>query len=258
MLNLALTQFESPTDILGVIFVVIAVVLYLLLGLYLLNSYRKTKREPTLYLSLILLFGCLALVSLVIEQLLLITSEVTEAQAPPHKSFLAFGVNEIDVFWLALLFAFIAWVTSASATLSACFFTQSFLLERYKKLLIIPAVMLALYVAVLVIAPFHWEEIAGDWQPTHDDIYVLIAYFLLFPNLWMVVILFFYLTFSLYRKGIPRWKQTFILAIGQSLLSLGYTVEIVNIPDPYISLIARFAIMIYPIVIWFGLRRGGE
>ncbi len=254
--NLAVSQFENPIDLLGIIFVVIAVILFLLLGLYLLNSYRRTKRNTTLYMSLLLLFGCLALVSLVIEQVVLIASGLTEADAPVKKSFLAFSVEEIDVFWLALLFAVIAWVTSALAILSACFFTQSFFSDKYKKLLIIPAIMLALWVIVYTAADFQWIEIAGDWQPQHDDLFEIIGYIFLFPNLWMVVLLFFYLTLSLYRRGVPRWKQTFILAIGQAFLSIGFTVEIINIQVPIISLIARFAIMIYPIVVWIGLRRG--
>jgi hypothetical protein len=109
---------------------------------------------------------------------------------------------------------------------------------------------------VYTAADFQWIEIAGDWQPQHDDLFEIIGYIFLFPNLWMVVLLFFYLTLSLYRRGVPRWKQTFILAIGQAFLSIGFTVEIINIQVPIISLIARFAIMIYPIVVWIGLRRG--
>lgn len=254
---LALTQIENLVDVLGLAFGAIAVVLFLLLGLYLLNSYRKSRRDSTLYMSLILLFGCLALISLVIEQLLLRSSGVTAAEAPPMKSFLEFSANEIDVFWLAYLFAVLAWVTSGTAILSACFFTQSFYSEKYRKLLIIPALMLAGWVLINTAAPFQWTEIIGDWQPDHDPILEIIAYLLLFPNLWMIVLLFFYLTFSLYRRGIPRWKQIIVLAFGQTFLSLGFTVEILNIQDPIISMLARFAIMIYPIVTYFGLRRGG-
>ncbi|UCE14299.1 MAG: hypothetical protein JSV04_03760, partial [Candidatus Heimdallarchaeota archaeon] len=151
---MALTQFESPTDLLGIVVVVIAIILFLLLGLYLLNSYRRTKRNTTLYMSLILLFGCLALVSLALEQVILIASDLTGDDAPEMKSFLVYSFAEINVFWLAYSFAFIAWVTSAAAILSACFFTQSFLADKYKKLLIIPAIMLAFWVAVYTAAPF--------------------------------------------------------------------------------------------------------
>lgn len=250
---MALTQLElTPYELVGIIFILIAIILYLILGLILLNSYRKSKRNSTLYMSLILLIGCLALISLALEQLLLITSKVTEAQAPPMKSFLEFSANEIDVFWLSYFFAVIAWITSASAILSACFFTQSFLSEKYKKFLIFPAIMLTLYVVVLTYAPFQWIEVLGDWQPNHGDFFEIIGYILLFPNLWMIVVLFFYLTFSLFRKGIPRWKQTLLLAIGQLFLSIGYTVEILNIPDPTIALLARFTIMMYPIIMWLG------
>ncbi|MFX1516230.1 MAG: hypothetical protein ACFFC6_07975 [Promethearchaeota archaeon] len=253
---MAITQFDDPIDLLGIIVVVLAIILFLLLGIYLLNSYRRTKRNTTLYMSLILLFGCLALTSLALEQVILIASDVTEAEAPPHKSFLEFGFDEIDVFWLAYFFAFIAWVTSATAILSACFFTQSFFSDKYKKLLIIPAIMLVLWIFVYTAAPFHWVDIEGDWQPQHDPEFEILGYLFLFPNLWMIVLLFFYLTISLYRRGVPRWKQTLILAIGQTLLSLGFTIEIINVQIPIVSLFARIAIMIYPIVAWIGLRRG--
>ncbi|MFW9904997.1 MAG: hypothetical protein ACFFFH_11735 [Candidatus Thorarchaeota archaeon] len=253
---MAITQFENPIDLLGIAVVIIAIILFLLLGIYLLNSYRRTKRNTTLYMSLILLFGCLALLSLALEQVILIASDVTQADAPEKKSFLQYGFQEIDVFWLSYFFAFIAWVTSASAILSACFFTQSFFSNKYQKLLIIPAIMLALWVIVYTAAPFQWTEIAGDWQPQHDPEYEILGYLFLFPNLWMIVLLFFYLSISLYKRGVPRWKQTLILAVGQAFLSLGFTIEIINIQDPLISLFARFAIMIYPVVAWIGLRRG--
>ncbi len=253
---MALTQLNlTPTGVLGLLFIVIAIILYLIFGLYLLNSFRKSKRNSTFYMSLILLFGSLALLSLAIEQLILRTSGVTAAEAPDLKSFLSFSVTEMQefyVFWLAYFFAFIAWVTSSTAIFSACVFTQSFLSDKYKKVLIIPAIMLILYVVVLTYAPFQWKALEGDWQPDHGEFFEIIAYILLFPNLWMVVVLFFYLTFSLYRRGVPRWKQTFVLAIGQLFLSIGYTVEIINIPDPTITLISRFAIMMYPVVMWLG------
>ncbi|MFW9856012.1 MAG: hypothetical protein ACFFFG_13235 [Candidatus Thorarchaeota archaeon] len=253
---MAVTQFDTPQELLGVIFVVIAVILFLLLGISLFLSYRRSRRQSTLYISLILLFGAGALVSLVLEQIILIVSDVTQADAPTLKAFWQYSLDEISTFWIAYAFAILAWITSASAVLSGVFFTQSFFPEdsffAKKWLLIIPTIMLILYVLTLAYAPFEWIEVAGDWQPTHEATFVLIAYILLFPNLWMIVLLFLYLTFSLFRRGTPRWKQTLVLALGQFFLSLGYTVEIVNVPDPTISLIARAVIAMYPIVMYFG------
>ncbi|MFX0151323.1 MAG: hypothetical protein ACFFAJ_11115 [Candidatus Hodarchaeota archaeon] len=260
---MAVTQFETTEELLGVIFVAIAVVLFLLLGIYLLISYRRTRRDSTLYISLILLFGAGALVSLVLEQVILIASDVVQTQAPPKKSFLQFSFDEINVFWLAYLLACTAYFTSACAVLSGTFFTQSFFSERSKKLLIIPAIMLALYVIILIYSPFEWilEETTGDWQPEHGleyefllgiDLLDWIIWALIIPNLAMIVLLFFYLTFSLFRRGNPRWRQTLILAIGQTFLSIGYTIEIINVPDPLITLLSRFVIMTYPILAYFG------
>ncbi|MFX0174181.1 MAG: hypothetical protein ACFE9L_20055 [Candidatus Hodarchaeota archaeon] len=162
---MALTQFETPEELLGVVFVVIAVVLFLLLGVYLLISYRRTKRDSTLYISLILLFGAGALVSLVLEQVILIASDAVQADTPIKKSFLQFSFDEIGVFWLAYLLACSAYFTSACAVLSGTFFTQSFFSDRSKKLLIFPAIMLALYVIILIYTPFEWilEATTGDW-----------------------------------------------------------------------------------------------
>ncbi|MFX0182057.1 MAG: hypothetical protein ACFE95_03150 [Candidatus Hodarchaeota archaeon] len=260
---MAITQFETTEELFGVVFVVIAVVLFLLLGVYLLISYRRTRRDSTLYISLILLFGAGALISLVLEQVILIASDVVQAEAPSKKSFLQFSFDEINVFWLAYLFACLAYFTSACAVLSGVFFTQSFFPERYKKLLIVPTIMLALYVVILIYSPFEWvlETTTGDWQPEHGldyefllgtDLHDWIIWALSLPNLAMIVVLFFYLTFSLYKRGNPRWRQTFILAIGQTFLSIAYTIEIINIPDPLITLLSRFVIMTYPILAYFG------
>ena len=251
MIN-GLSQFDTPADLIGVVFVVIAVILFLLLGIHLLLSYRKNKREATLYMSLILIFGAGALIFLVLEQLILIASNVVASDAPEFKSYLEYSFNDIDVFWIAYLCACGAYLTSALAILSALFFTQSFLPEKYNKLIIIPTIMLTLYVIILVITPFEWIEVVGDWQPNHESGTDLIVNLLLFPNLYAIVVLFAYLVITLYKKGIPRWKQTLVLAIGQLFLSIGYTVEIINIPDPTITLIARFAIMLYPIIMWLG------
>jgi hypothetical protein len=260
--NLAVTQFETTEELLGVVFAVIAVVLFLLLGVYLLISYRRTRRDSTLFISLILLFGAGALISLVLEQIILIASDAVQTDAPTKKSFLQFGFDEIDIFWLAYLLACLAYFTSACAVLSGVFFTQSFFPERYKKLLIVPTIMLALYVVILINSPFEWvlEETTGDWQPEHGigtvyfgyDLHDWIIWALIIPNLALIVLLFFYLSFSLFRRGNPRWRQTFILAIGQTFLSIGYTIEIINIPDPLITLLSRFVIMAYPIVAYFG------
>lgn len=251
-----ITQFDRPEDLLGVIFVLIAVILFLLLGINLLLSYRRNRRSSTLYMSLILLFGAGALISLVIEQMLLIASGMTGADAPPLKAFWQYSFDEIDVFWVAYVFAILAWITSASAVLSGTFFTQSFFPEDSffgnRKLLFIPAIMLILFVSVLVYTEFQWIEVAGDWQPTRDITFVIISYILLFPNLWMIVLLFLYLVISLYRRGLPRWRQTLLLALGQFFLSVGYTVEIVNIPEPTLSMLSRLAIALYPIVMWLG------
>ena len=259
---MAFNQLDTlgPLELLGVVFVVIAIILFAALGISLFLSYRRTNRESTLYVSLILLFGAGALISLMIEQVILITADVTPADAPSMKAFWQFGGNEIDAFWIAYLFAIFAWFTSSAAILSGVFFTGSFFPEDSffgrKKLVIIPALMLFSYVVVLTITPFQWNEVSGDWQPIHDPLHLLIAYLLLFPNLWVIVLLFLYLTWSLFRRGTPRWKQTFVLAIGQFFLSLGYTVEIVNmdvmIGTIPISLIARFVIALYPIVMYLG------
>jgi len=86
-----------------------------------------------------------------------------------------------------------------------------------------------------------------------------------------VTFLFFYLSISLLRRGSPTWRRLFWIFIAQTLLSIGYTVEILNPPvftglinevgiqislllsEAFWSTGSRFLMMIYPLLMWIGV-----
>ena len=93
----------------------------------------------------------------------------------------------------------------------------------------------------------------------------VVLWILFFIPLWIVVFLFFYLTISLYRRGSPAWRRLFWIFISQTLLSLAFTIEVLNPAtltgiltllqgyEGYIAAISRFFLMIYPVLMWIGV-----
>ena len=253
------------TDILGIVFVVLAVIFYLIIGTRLFRSYRRSEKKQTLYLSLLLLLGGLALLSLTIEQLVLRIYATVDMPDP----LTIFQFTNIDVYYVGFIFAAIAWVTSSIAIVSANFFTQSFFPESNKKLLLIPILLMTSYLVIIITAPFQFVSSGSDWTPEHDLLINAVVAVLFLVPLWTVAILFLYLSISLKRKNLVAWRRVGWLFMSQAVLSIGFTIEILN-PDAFIgfftgtflgsidllmsktlwTLTSRFMIMIYAVLMW--------
>jgi len=111
-------------DLIGVVFVVLGIIFWLILGTRLFRSYKRTEKKQTLYLSLLLLLGGLALAFLTLEQLsLLIYADPADSQVLADAlSILQF--SELNsVFLLGFLFAVMAWISSSVAIIAANYFT---------------------------------------------------------------------------------------------------------------------------------------
>ncbi|MHA1944691.1 MAG: hypothetical protein ACXAC6_01780 [Candidatus Hodarchaeales archaeon] len=255
-------------DIIGIIFVVLGIIFYLLLGTRLFRSYRRTDKKQTLYLSLLFLLGGLALAFLMLEQVsLLLTLDPPET----YSQVLADAVSILQfselnsVFLLAFIFAVMAWITSGLAIVSANFFTQSFFPNSNKKLLIIPILLIAAYLVIIIFSPFYFEYVTGSWSPEHDPSTTFILWVLFLAPLWIVVLLFLYLSISLKRKGNIAWRRVGWLFFSQVVLSVGFTIEILNpstftpvftgflANDAIWSLGSRFMIMSYAILMWIAM-----
>ncbi len=252
-------------DIIGVVFVILGIIFWLILGTRLFRSYRRTEKKQTLYLSLLLLFGGFALIFLTLEQLsLLIYADPADTQVLADAlSILRF--SEINsVFLIGFLFAVMAWISSGMALIAANYFTQSFFPDSNKKLLIIPIGLIAAWLIIQIFSPFYFEY-KTSWSPSVDLSTTFILWILFLIPLWTVAILFFYLSFSLKRKGNIAWRRVGWLFFSQTILSIGFTIEILNPStftplftgffgeDAIWSLSSRFMIMSYALLMWVAM-----
>ncbi|MHA1972706.1 MAG: hypothetical protein ACTSW1_06930 [Candidatus Hodarchaeales archaeon] len=256
--------------LLGLAFVAIAIVLWITLGIRLIFSYKKSQKPQTLYLALLFLFGGIAMAFLAIEQGILLTSADPALSPTPYYSILKF--TEINnIFLIGYLGAAMAWIFSSSAIIAVNFFTHSFFPGTSKKVLIAPIVLISVYLIIIILAPFSYSFNGTDWSPDHEASTNFILWILFLIPLWIVVLLFLYLSIQLKRRGVSTWRRLFWIFASQFLLSFSFTVEILN-PSAFTALIAslginiellltealwstgsRFGMMIYPILMWIGV-----
>ncbi|MHA1978018.1 MAG: hypothetical protein ACW98F_15450 [Candidatus Hodarchaeales archaeon] len=261
----------ETTDIIGIIFVVLGIIFYLALGTRLYRSYKVSEKKQTLYLSLLLLFGGLALLLLTLEQLVLLTNAEEASSQTIADAISIFQYSNIDVFWVGFLFASLAWITSGLAIISANFFTQSFFPDSNKKLLLIPILLITAYLVLIITSPFYFEYNGSDWSPNHDAATTFILWILFLVPLWTVSFLFLYLSVSLKRKGASAWRRVGWFFLSQVILSIGFTIEVLSpssfttffdsvgislellLNDSLWSISARFMIMIYAVLMWIAV-----
>lgn len=237
-------------SILGVIFLIIAITTFYFLGIRLILIFMKTNRIQTLYLSLIFIFGGTAIVFLVLEQIILLHPSVDRTPIPTVRSF--FQYNDINVFWVAYLFAIVAYISSAISIFLLSVFTLTFFRNRSKKILVIPLLLISSYIFIILIAPHEFVYSGVDWSPERDDITEIIISCLFLPPIWALAFFFFYLSLRLKQIENMRWKQTTLLGIGQIIISIAYTIEILNAPI-LLSLIARIGLSLYPTITYIGV-----
>lgn len=254
---MVIQQTSSLTRVLGIAFVAIGAILFLIMGTRLILAYRKSKKNQTLFLSGILLGGGMALLFLMAEQgLLLATVDPDAALIPGMKSILQYRSNEINQFWISYIFACIAYLCSGIAIMSANAFTWSFYDWR-RRVLIPSAVLMISYVILVILTPFNFVYTPGDWTPEREPLIDTILLALFLPPLIVPVLLFLYLTLSYLKQRNVQWRRLFVLTLGQAGLTFGYIVEILNVQDPWISVFSRFLIMLYPLFIWIGFMTPG-
>ncbi|WP_455143523.1 hypothetical protein [Candidatus Hodarchaeum mangrovi] len=260
----------EPLELLGVGFVTISIILWILLGIKLILSYRRSPKPQTLSLALVLIFGGIAMLFLATEQILLLTGADPTIGSTPIYEILSF--SEIpNIFLLAFFAAALAWISSGLAIILMNFFTLSFFPDTSKKILIAPILVITLYLTIIIFSPFQFAYTGSDWSPEHDITTNFILWILFLFPLWIVTLLFFYLSISLLRQNSPTWRRLFWIFIAQTLLSIGFTVEILNPPaftglindlgiqialflsDAFWSTSSRFLMMIYPLLMWIGV-----
>ncbi|MFX0013790.1 MAG: hypothetical protein ACFFB2_03420 [Promethearchaeota archaeon] len=263
---------RDPIELLGVAFIAIGIILFLSFGFRLFFSYQRTEKRQTLYLALEFIFGGLGMFFLLIEQVILLLlvdvtattpDTITEPPIPPMQSIIEY--IEINVFAVGWAGAALAWITSSMAIIAAVFFVISFFPDMSRKYLIPPIILILIYLILITTAPFQWHFSGSDWSPEHDPLLNVILWILFFIPLWSIDFLFLYLTVSLFQRGSPTWRRLLWILISQTLLSIAFTIEIINPSmitglitalqgyEGIIATISRFFLMIYPVLMWIGV-----
>jgi len=240
----------ATLTILGGGFLLIAIISFYLLGIKLIFIFLKTNRIQTFYLSLIFIFAGTAIVFLMLEQIILRHPCVPSTIIPSSRSF--FQYEDINAFWVAYLFAIIAYISSSLAIFFASVFTLTFFQNRSKRILLLPLLMLSGYIVTVLFAPHEFVFTGIDWAPEREELTEIIMVCLFLPPIWALALLFFYLSLKMKQKDNIRWRQTTLLGIAQMIISIAYTVEVLNAPI-LLSLIARMGLSLYPAITYIGV-----
>lgn len=242
------TYASTPTTIVSSVIAILAIFAWLY-GFYkVYSNYKQNQKRQSLYFSLALLFGGLAIIFLALE---LTTLQLFDAGTIAGHDYVgktvALGLNSAD---LGAWFSYIAVVLSIFAIFAFDSFSMSFF-ENKMKYLIIPAVLLVAYFIIYFypnLPLIQLNSTGTDYNPYHTgtiDTYI-IAIFLI--PLYFPAFIFF-LTALQTRANKYNFRRSLILCLLQIMIGIGYTIEIVGGPD-YYSVIGRLFILLYPYLTW--------
>lgn len=245
------TFVQTPVTELSSAIALIAIVAWLY-GFYrVFSNYRQNQKKQSLYFSMGLLFGGLAIVFLALELLTLqLFDNGTQAGKEYMGKTVAFGLNSYQ---LGAGFSYVAVILSIIAIFSFDVFSMSFF-ENKMKFLIIPAILLLAYFVIYFFPnPKIFLNASGtDYNPTHPgNIDGLIVAVFLIPLFFPAFI--FLLTAFQTRGNTYAFRRSLALCFLQILLGIGYTIEIVGGID-FLSVIGRFFILIFPYFTWSVLQ----
>ncbi len=245
------TFTQTPITILSSIIAIIAIFAWLY-GFYkVYMSYRQTEKKQSLYFSLGLLFGGLAIIFLALElttlQIFLDNSKTLRGGDYFGTVVPIFNMNSAD---LGAYFSYIAVIMSAIAILFFDSFSMSFF-ENKMKYLIIPAILVLAYVVLYFypnIPGIQLNATGTDFNPYHAPSWdALLAALFILPVFFPAII--FFISAYQTRSNAYNFRRSFVLAILSILLGVGYTIEIVG-GEAYLSVIGRLFILLYPYATW--------
>lgn len=253
---MAKTYQVTPITALSSVIALIAIIAWLY-GFYkVYMSYRETQKKQSLYYSLGLLFGGLAIISLAIE---LITLQLYDNNTVAGSDYVGKNIiNGLNAGNFALGWAFLAIITSSIAIFMFDTFSISFF-ENKNKYLIIPFILLLSYVLLYIFMPVKEVlNISGtDYNPNHTGMIGPIGTEAFLVLLFIVPLFFpavvFLLSAIQARGNQYNFRRLIALFLLQTMIAIGYTIEIVGGPD-YTSVIGRLFILFYPYLTWSVLQ----
>lgn len=249
-------QYQSTAlGSLGSIFAVIAMIGWFYVFYRVYKNYKESQKQQSLYFSIALAMGGIAILFLAAEQIILtFFDEGTTYGARYLGGDIIAG--SLSAYNLALFFAFIAASVSVISLLFFNLFSLSFF-ENKLKLIIIPVILLIGYIVVFIfISNPEWRlNMTGtDWDLHRED-----AMELLIISLFIIPIVFpllvFYYTTWIVRGNTFNFRRLFFLSLFQTALFFAYYIEIIGAEDALI-VFTRFLLMIYPFLTWATLNPG--
>lgn len=249
------TFTQTPITILSSLIAVLAIFAWLY-GFYkVYMSYRQTEKKQSLYFSLALLFGGLAIIFLAMElttlQIFLDNTLTKRGGDYVGTTVPILNMNSAD---LGAYFSYIAVIMSAVAILMFDSFSMSFF-ENKMKYLIIPILLVLAYVGLYFypnIPGIQLNKSGTDFNPYHtpETDALLVALFIL-PVFFPAII--FFISAIQTRGNKYNFRRSFVLALLSIMLGIGYTIEIVG-GEAYLSVIGRIFILLYPYLTWSVLQ----
>lgn len=225
------------------------------------SNYKETQKKQSLYFSLGILFGALAIICLATELTILQLFDAGTTGGSEYLPKIVFA--NVDSYALGFFFSYLAILLSATAILMFDAFSLSFF-ENKMKFIIIPLILLLAYVVVYLYPdlPILTLNKAGtDYNPSHTKFIFSIATDDVLVGLFLIPLFFpafvFLLSALQLRGNAYNFKRSLVLCFVQILIGIGYTIEIVGSDNPYLPIVGRLFILLYPYLTWNVLQSSG-
>ncbi len=220
--------------------ILLAIPAFLITGIQLIRKFLVNKQSQTIFLALFFIIGAIAISFLVIEQAWM---EQTYSDEPEDVELdHLVGENDAEIGRYLVCFAILL---SAGCIITINYFVLYFLSPRYR-LLIIPLAGLALLYALLYfVLDYSWIKTSWIWEYHHSPQDEAILLWLFLVPVWFSLFLLASATYLIRTKPRPFVLRSSILTVGQFIISVAYSIQIV---EP--SIISGLGFLCYPIIMY--------
>lgn len=207
---------------------------------YLLIKKKQLAQDPqTRWLVILFIMAGTAVALLILEQILLeIYFPLHQYPLGPHP-----GLQNELIAQLARLIISTAVFASAAAILANIMFILHFLEEKFLKIRYLLGLWAFIYTYLYFVLPFVWVRKTDVWDYSHVGFNWLIISLLVIPvfiNFGFFLRLLIRITKNEGTKS-RNFKRAFLFTVGQLIISIGYTIQILS-PN----IISIFCIFLFP------------
>lgn len=239
IIYLEMTEIDTFLRIGYISFALLAVPFYFGCSYLLIKKKQFAQDRQTRWLVILFIMGGIAVTLLIMEQFLLeIFFPLDKYPLGPHPTL---QTNPIAQF--ARLIASTAVFVSAAGILANIMFILHFLGKKFLKIGYLVALWALFYSFFYFNLPFVWVRKPDVWEYSHLGFNWLIISLLVIPVFINLVFFFILLIKITIKEGFQsrNFKRAFLFTIGQLILSVGYTVQILS-PN----IVSIFCIFLFP------------